>query len=109
MSLVGKLQQDYFLVLKFGQRCEEFSQDAVLSLVIAELLGHRSAEDADDELTLAGSFEGKRVIRWRGHKPEIRMDLVIKRPGWAERLDGKVSCVSLNAIFVYRVKEVSGL
>jgi len=35
MGLVGKLQNDYFLVLKFRQSLKRLSQNMVLKLVIA--------------------------------------------------------------------------
>src|SRR3989442_6035501 len=107
MSLVGKLQNNYFLVLKFRQSLKHFSQSMVLNLVIIETLRHRSAKDADDELILAGFLKGKLDKSWRSYKPEIRMNLVIKRPGFAVRLrDFELSCTSLDSIFVCRVKEV---
>src|SRR5438552_9996374 len=104
MSLVGKLQNDYFLVLKFRQSLKCFSQNMVLDLIIVETLRHRSAKDADDELILVVFFEGKPKISWRSYKPEVRMKLVVKRPGLAVRLgDFKLSRIGLDAIVVYRI------
>src|SRR6266850_3153773 len=110
MGLVGKLQNDDFLVLKFRQSFKKLSQNVVLNLVISELLRHRSTKDADDELMLAGFFKRKPRIACRSHKSKIRMNLVIKRPAWAERFcDFELSCISLDSILICRVEEVSGL
>src|SRR6266404_970860 len=110
MSWVGKLQNNYFLTTKLRQRLKHLGQHMVFAFIVDKMICHRSAKDADDELIVAGVFERKVNKILRKYEPQIRMKLVINHPVFAGGFrDFKLSCSSLDLLFVSGVEKVSGL